>query len=84
MNDYHHFNRPDLLEDHFKEKDKRDPFQDLKLEKPSKAVRDMVAGLSMQNRLAVFVVEAAQLAEKADICFMDAMDKVKEKYLNGL
>lgn len=33
MNDYHHLNRPDLLEDHFKEKEKRDPFQDLD-EKP--------------------------------------------------
>lgn len=81
MYDYHHFNRPDLLENHFKEKDKRDPFQDLDVEPAPKEVRDMVAGMSMSNRLAVFVVEASQLALKKDICFMDAVDKVKEKYL---
>lgn len=108
MYDYHHFNRPDLLEDHFKEKDKRDPLQDLDEKPMPKEIKVMVAGMNMRNRLGIvegyrldfdkletlsiatgkdwndLVSEAYQLSVEAGIFFVDAADKGKEKYLNGL
>ena len=60
MYDYHHFNRPDLLEDHFKEKDKRDPFQDLDEKPMPKEIKVVVAGMNMRNRLGI--VEGYRLA----------------------
>lgn len=108
MNDYHHFNRPDLLEDHFKEKDKRDPFQDLDEKPMTKEIKVVVAGMNMRNRLGIvegyglafdkletlsiatgkdwndLVSEASQLSVETGISFVEATEKVKEKYLNGL
>lgn len=108
MNDYHHLNRPDLLEDHFKEKDKRDPFQDLDEKPMSKEIKVVVAGMNMRNRLGIvegyrlafdkleilsiatgkdwsdLVSEASQLSVETGISFVEAAEKVKEKYLNGL
>lgn len=108
MNDYHHFNRPGLLEDHFKEKDKRDPFQDLDEKPMPKEIKVVVAGMNMRNRLGIvegyrlafdkletlsiatgkdwndLVSEASQLSVETGISFVEAAEKGKEKYLNGL
>ena len=108
MYDYHHFNRPDLLEDHFKEKDKRDPLQDLDEKPMPKEIKVVVAGMNMRNRLGIvegyrlafdklgtlsiatgkdwndLVYEASQLSVETGISFVEAAEKVKEKYLNGL
>ena len=108
MYDYHHFNQPDLLEDHFKEKDKRDPFQDLDEKPMPKEIKVVVAGMNMRNRLGIvegyrlafdkletlsiatgkdwndLVSEASQLSVETGISFVEAAEKVKEKYLNGL
>lgn len=86
--DYHHFNNPRLLEDHLE-----------KLKKiaaavivPSRRTADYegaVQKLSMLARLMGLklhdlVEEARQISYEAGISFVEAADKVKEKYLNGL
>ena len=85
--DYHHFNNPRLLEDHLE-----------KLKKiaaavivPSRRTTDYegaVQKLSMLARLMGLklhdlVEEARQISYETGISFVEAAEKVKEKYLNG-
>lgn len=86
--DYHHFNNPRLLKDHFE-----------KLENIAAAVivhREAVEDyeravqvLSMLARLTGVKLrdleeEARQISYETGISFVEAAEKVKEKYLNGL
>lgn len=88
MYDYHHFNNPRLLKDHFE-----------KLEKIAAAVivhreaiedyEGAIEALSIMARACGFkvdglVVEARQISCETGISFVEAAEKVKEEYLNGL
>ena len=88
MNDYHHFNNPRILKDHFE-----------KLEKIAaafivhrEAVEDYegaIEALSIMARACGFKVdglveESRQISRETGISFVEAAEKVKERYLNGL
>lgn len=88
MNDYHHFNNPQLLKDHFEKLEKiaaavivyREAVEDY--EGAIKAL-DIVAracGLNVDG----LIEEARQISYETGISFVEAVDKAKEKYLNGL
>lgn len=88
MNDYHHFNNPRLLKDHFEKLDKIVAAVTV----PSRRTTDYegaVQKLGMLARLLGLnlhdlVGEARQISYETGISFVDAVDEVKEKYLNGL
>lgn len=88
MNDYHHFNNPRLLKDHFEKLDKIAAAVIV----PGRRTTDYegaVQKLSMLARLMGLKLhdlaeEARQISYETGISFVDAVDEVKEKYLNGL
>lgn len=88
MNDYHHFNNPRLLKDHFGKIDKIAAAAIV----PGRRTTDYegaVQKLGMLARLLGLklhdlVEEASQISYETGISFVEAAEKVKEKYLNGL
>lgn len=86
--DYHHFNNPRLLKEHFEKLDEiaaavivhREAVEDY--EGAIKAL-DIVAR-AMGLKLHDLEEEARQISYETGISFVEAVDKVKEKYLNGL
>lgn len=88
MNDYHYFNNPRLLEDHF-EKLKKIAAAVIVPHAESEEYEGAVAVLRVMARamglkLHDLVEEASQISCETGISFVDAVEKVKEKYLNGL
>ena len=87
MNDYHHFNNPRLLKDHFEKLDRIASAVII----PSREAEDYeraIQSLSMLARLVGVKLrdleeEARQISEETGVSFVDAAHKVKEKYLNG-
>ena len=88
MNDYHYFNNPRLLEDHF-EKLKKIAAAVIVPHAESEEYEGAVAVLRVMARamglkLHDLVEEARQISYETGISFVEAAEKVKEKYLNGL
>lgn len=85
MNDYHYFNNPRLLKDHFEKLDRIASAVIV----PSRRTTDYegaVQKLSMLARLLGLklhdlVEEARQISCETGISFVEAAEKVKEKYL---
>lgn len=85
MNDYHHFNNPRFLTDHFEKLDKiaeavivpgrRTTDYEGAVQKLSMLARLM--GLKLHD----LVEEARQISYEIGISFVEAAEKVKEKYM---
>lgn len=85
MNDYHHFNNPRLLKDHFEKLDKiaaavivpgrRTTGYEGAFQKLSMLAR--LTGLKLHD----LVEEARKISYEIGVSFVDAVDEVKEKYL---
>lgn len=88
MNDYHHFNNPRLLKDHFEKLDKIA----VAVIVPNHRMTDYEGATQKLGMLARLlglkphdlVEEARQISYEIGISFVEAAEKVKEKYLNGL
>lgn len=85
MFDYHHFNNPRLLKEHFEKLDKIASVVIV----PSREAEDYeraIQSLSMLARLVGVKLrdlegEARQISVETGISFVEAAEKVKEKYL---
>lgn len=85
MNDYHYFNNPRLLKEHFEKLDKIAAeviIPDRRATDYEGAVQKlgMLARL-MGLKLHDLIEEARQISHETGISFVEAADKVKEKYL---
>lgn len=88
MYDYHHFNNPRLLKDHFEKLDKISaaviaPRAESEEYEGAVAVLRIMAR-AMGLKLHDLVVESRQISHETGISFVEAAEKVKEKYLDGL
>lgn len=85
MYDYHHFNNPRLLKDHFEKLDKiaaaaivhREAAEEYKGAIKALNIVARACGLEADG----LIVEARQISCETGISFVDAAEKVKEKYL---
>ena len=85
MYDYHHFNNPRLLKDHFEKLDKIAaavivPRAESEEYEGAVAVLRVMAR-AMGLKLHDLVEEARQISYETGISFVEAAEKVKEKYL---